>query len=71
MANYTTMLLREDLGMLLVGARGAIYALDLKDISKKRASVRSPHILKQKQIAAFILLLLIKSPSLYDKMFDL
>lgn len=43
-ANYTTMLLREDLDMLLVGAREAIYALDLKDISKKRASVRAPHI---------------------------
>ncbi|CAG07753.1 unnamed protein product [Tetraodon nigroviridis] len=38
-ANYTTMLLREDLDTLLVGAREAIYALDLKDISKKRASM--------------------------------
>uniref|UniRef100_H3DD04 Semaphorin-1A n=1 Tax=Tetraodon nigroviridis TaxID=99883 RepID=H3DD04_TETNG len=34
------MLLREDLDTLLVGAREAIYALDLKDISKKRASVK-------------------------------
>eukprot|EP00066_Takifugu_rubripes_P009057 XP_003975685.1 PREDICTED: semaphorin-4E-like [Takifugu rubripes] len=39
-ANYTTMLLREDLDVLLVGAREAIYALDLKDISKSRASVK-------------------------------
>ncbi|XP_029687149.1 semaphorin-4E-like isoform X2 [Takifugu rubripes] len=39
-ANYTTMLLREDLDVLLVGAREAIYALDLKDISKNRASVK-------------------------------
>ncbi|KAM9789610.1 semaphorin-4E-like [Neosynchiropus ocellatus] len=37
--NYSTMLLREDLDLLVVGARGVIYALDLKDISKKRASV--------------------------------
>lgn len=43
MANYTTMLLREDLDMLLVGAREAIYGLDLKDISQKRASVRAAH----------------------------
>lgn len=42
--NYTTMLLREDLDMLLVGAREAIYALDLTDISKKRASVRLFHL---------------------------
>lgn len=39
--NYTTMLLREDLDLLMVGAREAIYALDLKDISKKLASVRA------------------------------
>lgn len=39
--NYTTMLLREDLDLLVVGAREAIYALDLKDISKKLASVRA------------------------------
>lgn len=44
MANYTTMLLREDLDVLLVGAREAIYALDLKDISRNRASVSIPQI---------------------------
>ena len=40
--NYSTMLLREDLGLLLLGARDAIYALDLDDISDKKASVRTP-----------------------------
>ncbi|XP_056276512.1 semaphorin-4E isoform X1 [Pseudoliparis swirei] len=38
--NYSTMLLREDLDLLLLGAREAVYALDLKDISKKLASVK-------------------------------
>ncbi|XP_037643131.1 semaphorin-4E [Sebastes umbrosus] len=38
--NYSTMLLREDLGLLLLGAREAVYALDLNDISKKLASVK-------------------------------
>lgn len=33
------MLLREDLDLLVLGAREAVYALDLKDISKKHASV--------------------------------
>lgn len=42
MFNYSTMLLREDLGLLVVGAREVIYALDLKDITKKLASVRGP-----------------------------
>ncbi|KAG7266561.1 hypothetical protein CRUP_011146 [Coryphaenoides rupestris] len=37
--NYSTMLLREDLGLLLLGARDAIYALDLDNISHKNASV--------------------------------
>lgn len=40
--NYSTMLLREDLDLLVLGAREAVYALDLKDISKKLASVRTP-----------------------------
>ncbi|XP_054619788.1 semaphorin-4E [Dunckerocampus dactyliophorus] len=40
MSNYTTMLLREDLGLLLLGAKEAVYALDLNDITKKRASVK-------------------------------
>uniref|UniRef100_A0A3Q4B7K9 Sema domain-containing protein n=1 Tax=Mola mola TaxID=94237 RepID=A0A3Q4B7K9_MOLML len=38
--NYSTMLLREDLDLLVVGAKEAIYALDLNDISKKLASVK-------------------------------
>ncbi|KAK0150388.1 Semaphorin-4E [Merluccius polli] len=37
--NYSTMLLREDLGLLLLGARDAIYALDLDNISNMNASV--------------------------------
>lgn len=40
--NYTTMLLREDLNLLVLGAREAVYALDLEDISRKVASVRAP-----------------------------
>ncbi|XP_077470550.1 semaphorin-4E [Stigmatopora argus] len=39
-SNFTVMLLREDLNLLLVGAREAVYALDLDDISKKHASVK-------------------------------
>ncbi|KAM4556566.1 semaphorin-4E-like [Fundulus diaphanus] len=38
-SNYSTMLLREDLDLLLVGAREAVFALDLKNISKKITSV--------------------------------
>ncbi|XP_068195924.1 semaphorin-4E [Antennarius striatus] len=38
--NYSTMLLREDLDLLLLGAREAVYALDLNNISKKAASVK-------------------------------
>lgn len=40
--NYSTMLLREDLGLLVLGAREAVYALDLNDVSKKLASVITP-----------------------------
>ncbi|KAJ8378570.1 hypothetical protein AAFF_G00238750 [Aldrovandia affinis] len=36
--NYSIMLLQEDQGLLLVGAREAIYALDINDISRKKAS---------------------------------
>ncbi|XP_056132308.1 semaphorin-4E [Lampris incognitus] len=36
--NYTTMLMREDLGVLLLGAREAIYALDVDNISVKKAA---------------------------------
>ncbi|KAM8849098.1 semaphorin-4E isoform 2-T5 [Spinachia spinachia] len=42
------MLLREDVDLLLLGAREAVYALDLKDISKKRASVKWEVTEKQK-----------------------
>lgn len=38
--NYSTMLLREDQNLLLLGAREAVYALDLSDISKKLAAVK-------------------------------
>ncbi|XP_041847713.1 semaphorin-4E-like [Melanotaenia boesemani] len=38
--NYSTMLLREDLGLLVLGAREAVFALDISDISKKHASVK-------------------------------
>lgn len=34
------MLMREDLGLLLLGAREAIYAVDANDISVKKAAVR-------------------------------
>ncbi|XP_061588059.1 semaphorin-4E [Cololabis saira] len=37
--NYSSMLLREDLGLLVLGSREAVFALDLKDISNKIASV--------------------------------
>ncbi|XP_016430873.1 semaphorin-4E-like [Sinocyclocheilus rhinocerous] len=40
--NYTTMLLREDLNMLILGAREAIFALDLDDITVKKAMVNWP-----------------------------
>lgn len=46
--NYSTMLLREDLDLLVLGAREAVYALDLKDISKKLASVKWEVTEKQK-----------------------
>lgn len=35
------MLMRDDLGLLLLGAREAIYALDSSDISVKKAAVRT------------------------------
>lgn len=40
-SNYSTMLMIDDLGVLLLGAREAIYALDIDDISVKKAAVRS------------------------------
>lgn len=38
--NYSTMLMRDDLGLLLLGAREAIYALDMDDITVKKTAVR-------------------------------
>ncbi|KAM3620313.1 uncharacterized protein V6R79_021414 [Siganus canaliculatus] len=37
--NYSTMLMRDDLGVLLLGAREAIYALDVNDISVRKSAV--------------------------------
>ncbi|CAG5896830.1 semaphorin-4E-like isoform 1-T3 [Menidia menidia] len=37
--NYSTLLLREDLGLLILGAREAVFALDIMDISMEMASV--------------------------------
>uniref|UniRef100_A0A671TLH3 Si:ch211-129c21.1 n=1 Tax=Sparus aurata TaxID=8175 RepID=A0A671TLH3_SPAAU len=37
--NYSTMLLRDDLDVLLLGAREAIYALDINNISVRKAVV--------------------------------
>nr|XP_055073783.1 semaphorin-4E [Misgurnus anguillicaudatus] len=37
--NYSTMLIREDLGLLMLGAREAVYALDIKDISVAKSKV--------------------------------
>ena len=39
--NYSTMLMRDDLGVLLLGAREAIYALDINDISVRKSAVRN------------------------------
>ncbi|XP_053286809.1 semaphorin-4E isoform X2 [Pleuronectes platessa] len=38
-SNYSTMLMRDDLGVLLLGAREAIYALDIDDISVRKSVV--------------------------------
>ncbi|KAK6296183.1 hypothetical protein J4Q44_G00338960 [Coregonus suidteri] len=38
-SNYSTLMLREDIGILFIGARDAVYALDLEDISSKKAGV--------------------------------
>ncbi|KAL4608113.1 semaphorin-4E-like [Arapaima gigas] len=37
--NYSSMLLREDLGLLLLGAREVVYAVDVRNISHKMAEV--------------------------------
>ncbi|XP_056598837.1 semaphorin-4E isoform X1 [Triplophysa dalaica] len=38
--NYTTMLVREDLNLLILGAREAIFALDLANITSKKAMMK-------------------------------
>ncbi|KAK2868455.1 hypothetical protein Q7C36_000326 [Tachysurus vachellii] len=38
--NYTTMLLMEDEGVLILGAREAIFALDLNNVTHKKAMVK-------------------------------
>ncbi|XP_066511837.1 semaphorin-4E-like [Hoplias malabaricus] len=38
--NYSSILLREDLGLLILGAREVIFALDLANITDKRAMVK-------------------------------
>lgn len=37
--NYSTMLIREDLGLLMLGAREAVYALDINNISVAKSKV--------------------------------
>ncbi|XP_048039059.1 semaphorin-4E [Megalobrama amblycephala] len=37
--NYSTMLIMEDLGLLVLGAREAVYALDMNDISVAKSKV--------------------------------
>lgn len=37
--NYSTMLIQEDLGVMLLGAREAIYALDMSNIAVKKSAV--------------------------------
>ncbi|CAL1579828.1 unnamed protein product [Knipowitschia caucasica] len=46
--NYSTMLLREDLGLLVIGAREAVYAVNIYDVSKKFDSVKWEVTQKQK-----------------------
>ncbi|XP_067308830.1 semaphorin-4E [Pseudorasbora parva] len=47
--NYTTMLLREDLNMLILGAREAIFALDLDNITVKKSMVNWPVTKRQQE----------------------
>ncbi|XP_041086106.1 semaphorin-4E-like [Polyodon spathula] len=46
--NYSTMLVREDVNTLLVGAREAVYALNMDDISERISTVYWP-VLESKQ----------------------
>lgn len=39
--NYSAILMRDDLGVLLLGAREAIYALDINNISVRKSVVRT------------------------------
>uniref|UniRef100_A0A8C2FZU1 Semaphorin 4e n=1 Tax=Cyprinus carpio TaxID=7962 RepID=A0A8C2FZU1_CYPCA len=50
--NYTTMLLREDLNILILGAREAIFALDLDDITVKKAKVYWPVTNKEQKVCS-------------------
>lgn len=47
--NYSTMLMRDDLGVLLLGAREAVYALDINNISVRKAVVRTREELHSKK----------------------
>lgn len=49
-SNYSTMLVRDDLGVLLLGAREAIYALDMSNISVRKSVVRTCEEPVQKEI---------------------
>ncbi|XP_036411732.1 semaphorin-4E isoform X2 [Colossoma macropomum] len=44
--NYSTMLLREDLSLLILGAREAIFALDLSNITHKKAMIECQNYLR-------------------------
>uniref|UniRef100_A0A1A7WWI3 Semaphorin 4e n=1 Tax=Iconisemion striatum TaxID=60296 RepID=A0A1A7WWI3_9TELE len=46
--NYSTMLIRDDLGVVLLGAREAVYALNISNISDKKSAVYWP-VTEEKQ----------------------
>lgn len=56
--NYSTMLLRDDLDVLLLGAREAIYALDINNISVRKAVVRGKTWVCRSDECCFLLKLL-------------
>lgn len=51
--NYSTMLIRDDLDVLLLGAREAIYALDINNISIQKDAVRSVWRVITAELAGF------------------
>lgn len=53
--NYSTILMRDDLGVLLLGAREAIYALDINNISVRKSVVRTCAEINFKQCAGMAL----------------